>query len=126
MQRTDQLRGKATVFQVLALPAIPAQINAMCGSSGLAARADAARFQPAMTWDRKLARTLTLGDGRSIGTLRSAAELLIARFDGVTHWAALEHARNLLIIAAKTGKRRDVAAATDQLVIVLSQRGLMR
>jgi hypothetical protein len=39
--------------------------------------------------------------------------------------AGAEHARNLLITAAGTGKRKDVAAATDQVAIVLGQK-LMR
>jgi hypothetical protein len=51
-----------------------------------------------------------------------AAECLIATFDGISHWPALEHARDLLMTAAKTGKRKDVAAATDQVAIVLRLR----
>jgi len=46
-------------------------------------------------------------------------------FDGMSHWPALEHARDLLMIAAETGKRKDVAAATDQVAIVLGQRKLL-
>jgi hypothetical protein len=42
---------------------------------------------------------------------------MIATFDGISHWPALEHARDLLITAAETGKRSDVSAATRQVVI---------
>jgi hypothetical protein len=78
-----------------------------------------------MTWDRKLSRPITLNDGRKLRTLHSAAECIIATFDGISHWPALEHARNLPMTAAETGKRRDVAAATDQVAIVLGQRRLL-
>ena len=78
-----------------------------------------------MTWDRKLSRPITLSDGRTLATLRCAAECLIATFDGISHWPALEHARDLLMTAAETGKRKDVAAATDQLTVILEQRKLL-
>jgi hypothetical protein len=79
-----------------------------------------------MTWDRKLSRPIALSDGRTQATLRCAAECLIVTFDGISHWPALEHANDLLMTAAETGKRKDVAAATDQVAIVLGQRKLMR
>jgi hypothetical protein len=41
-------------------------------------------------------------------------------------WPALEHARDLLMTAAETGKRKDVAAATDQVAIVLCQRRMVQ
>jgi hypothetical protein len=57
--------------------------------------------------------------------VRCAAEWLIANFDGISHWPALEHARDLLMTAAETGKRKDVVAATVQVVVVLEQRTLL-
>jgi hypothetical protein len=78
-----------------------------------------------MTWDRKLSRPIALTDGRTLATHRCAAECLITTFDGISHWPALEHARDLLMTAAETGKRKDVAAATDQVAIVLGQRKLL-
>ena len=57
-----------------------------------------------------------------LATLRCAAECLTATFDGISHWPALEHARDLLMIAAETGKRRDVTATTEQIAVVLGQR----
>jgi hypothetical protein len=38
---------------------------------------------------------------------------------------ALEHVRDLLMTAAETGKRNEVAAATDQLTVVFGQRKLL-
>jgi hypothetical protein len=70
-----------------------------------------------MIWDRRLSRSIALSDGRTLATLRCAAKCLIATFDGISHWPALEHARDLLITAAETGKRSDVSAATRQVVI---------
>ena len=58
-----------------------------------------------------------------LATLRCAAECLTATFDGISHWPALEHARDLLMTAAETN---DVAAATNQLAIALGQRKLLR
>jgi hypothetical protein len=78
-----------------------------------------------MTWDRKLSRPIALSDGRKLRTLHNAAECLIATFDGISQWPALEHARDLLMTAAETGTRKDVAAATDQVMIVLSHRRLL-
>jgi hypothetical protein len=78
-----------------------------------------------LTWDRKLSRPIALSDGRKLRTLHCAATCLIATFDGISHWPALEHARDLLMTAARTGKRRDMAAATAQVVIVLGQRKLL-
>jgi hypothetical protein len=78
-----------------------------------------------MTWDRQLSRPIALSDGRTLATLRCAAECLIATFDGISHWPALEHARDLLMTAAETGKRQEVAAATHQVAIVLGQRRLL-
>jgi hypothetical protein len=49
-----------------------------------------------MTWDRRLSRPITLSDGRTRATLHNAADCLIATFDGISHWPALEHARDLL------------------------------
>ena len=67
-----------------------------------------------MTWGRKLSRPIALSDGRELATLRNAAECLIATFDG--------SARDLFIAQAETGRRRDVAAATDQVAVVLGRR----
>ena len=81
--------------------------------------------QRQMNWDRNLSRPITLSDGRKLRTLHDAVECLIATFDGISHWPALKHASDLLMTAAETGKRKDVTAATNQVVVVLSQRGLM-
>ena len=79
-----------------------------------------------MSWDSPLTRTLVLDDGRTLATLREAAECLIASFGGVTHWPALEEASKLLQTAAESGDDADIAAATNQVAIVLLQRGFLQ
>jgi hypothetical protein len=79
-----------------------------------------------MSWDNPLARPIELDDGRTLTTLREAAERLIASFGDVSHWPALEHASELLQIAAESGDAGDIAAATNQFAIVLMQRGFLR
>jgi hypothetical protein len=55
---------------------------------------------------RRSARAIALTDGRTLATLRCAAECLIATFDGISHWPALEHARDLLMTTAETASAR--------------------
>ena len=74
-----------------------------------------------MNWDKKLPRPIALKDGRKLTTLKDAGEL-IGSFQGVLKDAALEHAIELLMTAAETGKKADVAAAAHQLLIVLNMR----
>jgi hypothetical protein len=76
-------------------------------------------------YDRKLSRTLTLRDGTKLVTLHDAANLLTAQFGTVTRWPALEHAIEQLMQAATTGKREDIKAVTDQLIIVLRGQQLL-
>jgi hypothetical protein len=79
-----------------------------------------------VSWNSPLARSIELDDGRTLTTLREAAESLIASFGGVLHWPALEHASELLQTAAKTGDDGDIAAATHQVAVVFMQRGFLR
>lgn len=85
-----------------------------------------------MTWDRKLARALDLADGTRLRTLREAADWLIEHYDrpvtdnpnnkrdlGIM---TVTHARDLLITAAASGRREDIALATDQVERVLMRR----
>jgi hypothetical protein len=57
-------------------------------------------------------------------TLLDAANLLAERFDTVRRDEALEHALELLLRAAETGRRRDREGATDQIALVLRLGGL--
>ena len=79
-----------------------------------------------MSWDSPLARPIELDDGRTLTTLREAAEGLIASFGDVSHWPALEHASELLQTAAESGDDGDIAAATHQVALVFMQRGFLR
>ena len=79
-----------------------------------------------MSWDKKLSRPLVLKDGERLETLSDARDLILERFISVTHSVALVHAGELLLEAAETGERADIAAATDQIELVLMQKRLMQ
>ncbi len=66
-----------------------------------------------------------LDDGTRIVTLRDAADLFAEVFATVTAWGTLEHAIEQLMQAATTGKRDDVAVATDAIERVLRARRLL-
>ena len=72
---------------------------------------------------RKLAHVVVLADGTKLVTLRDAANVLLdvvnARSGG------LDHAIGSLLTAAETGKRADIAAATDAIERVLRGRRLL-
>ena len=74
-------------------------------------------------YQRKLARPFMLADGNQLVTLRDAANVLLdvvnARSGG------LDHAIGSLLTAAETGKRADIAAATDAIERVLRGRRLL-
>ena len=63
---------------------------------------------------RKLAHVVVLADGTKLVTLRDAANVLLDVFASVNaRSGAPDHATRLLLIAAKTGTRADIVAATD-------------
>jgi hypothetical protein len=70
-------------------------------------------------WDAPLARVLT-PSGQRLETLRQAGAYLSSRFGNTIKNAALEHAIQLLMHAAETGKLEDRKRATDQLARLLS------
>jgi hypothetical protein len=78
-----------------------------------------------MPWTKKLSRPLVLKDGTTLKTLSDVRSLFLDRFATVTHNAALAHAGELLLKAAKTGKRADIAAATEQIERVLRSTRLI-
>ena len=78
----------------------------------------------APNYDRKLTRRIVLDDGTRIVTPRDAADLFAEVFATVTAWGKLEHAIEPLMQAATTGKRADVAEATDAIERVLRGRRL--
>jgi hypothetical protein len=78
-------------------------------------------------FQRNLTRTITLRDGSKLVTLRDAANVLLYVFGSLDmRSGALDHAsRRLLLTAAESGKRSDIAAATDQIERVLSAHRLL-
>jgi hypothetical protein len=77
-----------------------------------------------VSWEKKLPRPIVLTDGRKLATLQDAGNLVLT-FKGMIKDAPLEHAIELLIAAAESGKRKDVAAAAHQVTIVLRMRQMM-
>ena len=76
-----------------------------------------------MRWDLPF-KTPIAADGRSLATLRDAAEYLSARL-GSVHNAAVEGAAEDLMAAAESGRAGDVAAAREQMVRALEARYLV-
>lgn len=70
--------------------------------------------------DRKLSRPITLDDGTTLRTIAEAAAAIEARYPPSLQWKPLQHAIELLQTAAGSGKAADIAAATDQLAMVLA------
>ena len=79
-----------------------------------------------MHWDKTLSRPLMLKAGERLETLSDACDLILERFISVTHSVPLVYAGELLLEAAKTGEPADIAAATDQIELVLRQKRLMQ
>ena len=75
---------------------------------------------------RKLAHVVVLTDGAKLVTLRDAANVLLDVFGTINAQSGVpDRAIRLLLIAAKTGKRADIVAATNQVEIVLRARRLV-
>jgi hypothetical protein len=79
-----------------------------------------------MPWEKKLSRPLILKNGERLETLSDVRSLFLERFATVTHNAALAYAGELLLKAAETGKRADIAAATDQVDLVLRRERVIK
>ena len=79
----------------------------------------------ALNFQRNLARTITLADGRHLKSLHDARTVLLDVFGSVNARSALDHAVPFLLLAAETGKRDDLAAATEQIEHVLRDRRLL-
>ena len=61
--------------------------------------------------ERRLTRVIVLKDGRRLRTLQDAADTVLTRFDRTSGRA--RHAIERLLAAAESGKRDDIATATD-------------
>jgi hypothetical protein len=83
------------------------------------------RARRSPNYDRRLTRPIKLADGTRLAMIKDAANFFAKEFMTVTRWAPLEIANQLLITAGQSGKRDDIAAATEQVEIVLRERGLL-
>ena len=83
------------------------------------------RARRSPNYERRLARPINLADGTQLKTLKHAADFFAKQFATVTRWGPLEIAIEMLIVAGESGKRDDIAAATEQVEIVLRGRRLM-
>ena len=69
---------------------------------------------------RNLARTITLANGQKLKSLDDARTVILDVFGSVNaRSGALDHAIRLLLTAAETGKRDDIAAAATAIERVL-------
>ena len=76
---------------------------------------------------RKLAHVIVLKDGTELVTLRDAANVLLDVFGSVNAQSSVpDNATRLLLIAAKTGKRPDITAATAAVERALTVAGRIR
>ena len=66
----------------------------------------------ALNFQRNLTRTITLTDGGQVKSLHDARTVLLD-VSANARSGALDHAIRFLLLAAETGKRDDVAAATE-------------
>ena len=78
----------------------------------------------ALIFQRDLTRTIALTDGRQLKSLHDARTVLLD-VSANARSGALDHAIRFLLLAAETGKRDDVAAATEQIEHVLRDRRLL-
>jgi len=80
---------------------------------------------PTNGYKRKLARVIVLADGTELVTLRDAANVLLGVFGSVNARSGVPgNATRLLLIAARTGKRPDIVAATEAVERVIAIAGL--
>jgi hypothetical protein len=77
-----------------------------------------------LNFQRNLARTITLADGARVKSLHDARTVLLD-VPVNARSGALDHAIRFLLLAAETGKRDDVAAATELTERVLRERRLL-
>ena len=77
-------------------------------------------------YSRKLARVITLKDGKRLVTLKDAADVILDVFGSVNaRGGHVDATIERLLAAADTGKRADILAATDSVQRLLSVRHLL-
>jgi hypothetical protein len=78
-----------------------------------------------MVWSRKLPRPIYLNDGRTIGTLSAARDLLLALPQGRRASEQWQFAAELLLEAAYRGRNDQVRDAGTQMSRALEAEGLI-
>ena len=82
---------------------------------------------PTNGYRRQLAHVVVLVNGTELVTLRDAANALLDVFGSVNAPSGSpDNATRLLLLAAKTGKHHDIAAATKAVQRVLTVAGRIR
>jgi len=82
---------------------------------------------PTNGYKRKLARVIVLADGTELVTLRDAANVLLDVLGSDNARSGEpDNATRLLLLAAKTGKHHDIAAATAAVKRALTVAGRIR
>ena len=82
------------------------------------------KLLPTNGYKRKLARVIVLADGTELVTLRDAANVLLDVLGSDNARSGVPNkATQLLLLAAKTGRRPDIAAATDAVKRALAVAG---
>jgi hypothetical protein len=76
-----------------------------------------------MPWRKPLLKPITLVDGRVLKTLLDVQEVIVP--EDLSKNPAARRALELLLEASETGDPADIQVATDQVMIVLSQRRLL-
>ena len=95
-------------------PPVPVQLAAIL-----------AAMRSTSDWNRPLARALALRSGEQLLTLREAADYLTHASQSAHDLAPLQQAIAFLFQAAQSGAEADRKAATDQVALMLKQKGLM-
>jgi hypothetical protein len=78
-----------------------------------------------MVWSRKLPRLIYLNDGRTVGTLAAARDLMLSLpqiLQASEHW---QSAAKLLLEAAYRGRQEPVRDAGNQVAHALAADGLI-
>jgi hypothetical protein len=77
-----------------------------------------------VNWSAKLTQSLTLTNGEKLVTLEDARRVVLAYLTTEVEHFDLANAMRFLLIAAETGRVADRKAATEQVAIVLRERGV--
>jgi hypothetical protein len=78
-----------------------------------------------MSWYRRLSTTIVLKDGRVLRTLGDAAELLVSLSEAIQAHAWIEHAAELLMMAAEFDDQEEIKAATIQVERALRRERML-